>query len=182
MELSQEIINLANQIPKMETLSEFRVGSYPFFKDYPDYICHDIDKLRFVDKIDIKYDDLCANRKYLVIRENEEDIFIYEKMTKEQYLNYIFCDMRMNNDNDLQYIYEDFSLLCPDFIQYFNITIDDIRPLENNFKHKNDKHKYQKVIFDSYIENNGMYLTQEQLNKAYEEYKKYRPEIYKKGI
>lgn len=181
MELSPEIIKLTQQTNNLDNLGEFEVGSYPFFKNYRNYICHDRDILRFVSDIDIKYESLCENRKYLVIREDDKDIFIYKKMSREEYLNYIFCDMRMKNDDDLEYIYEDFSLLCPDLVKYYNITVDDIRPLKKNFEHKNDKHKYQKVIFDSYIENNGMYLTQEQLDKAYEEYKKYRPEIYKKG-
>ena len=34
-----------------------------------------------------------------------------------------------------------------------------------------DKHKYEKVIYDSYIENGEFKLTDEQLQKAYLEYK-----------
>ena len=37
-----------------------------------------------------------------------------------------------------------------------------------------NNHAYEKIIYDSYIENNDFYLTESQLNRAYKEYKKYR--------
>lgn len=37
-----------------------------------------------------------------------------------------------------------------------------------------DKHLYEAIIFDSYIENNAFKLSNEQLLKAYDVYKKYR--------
>ena len=42
------------------------------------------------------------------------------------------------------------------------------------FEKIDEKHTYEKVIFDSYMENNSYNLTQEQLDLAYLEYKKAR--------
>ena len=36
------------------------------------------------------------------------------------------------------------------------------------------KHTYEKIIADAYIENNGFFLTDEQRDMAYNEYKKTR--------
>ena len=36
------------------------------------------------------------------------------------------------------------------------------------------KHLYEKIIYDSYVTNDGFYLTDEQLNDSYKEYLKYR--------
>lgn len=34
--------------------------------------------------------------------------------------------------------------------------------------------EFEAIIFDAYIDNDDFYLTDEQLNNAYQEYKKYR--------
>ena len=39
------------------------------------------------------------------------------------------------------------------------------------FEKIDEKHRYEKVIFDSYVENDGFFLTDEQRLRAYEEYK-----------
>ena len=64
--------------------------------------------------------------------------------------------------------------LVPEFIKEFKLSIDDLKRLEPIIIKLDDKHKYEEVIYNSYIENNAFYLTDKQLKNAYEIYLKYR--------
>lgn len=64
--------------------------------------------------------------------------------------------------------------LVPEFINEMNITIENLKQLEPLVSRLDDMHKYEKIIYDAYIENNDFYLTDEQLKDAYEIYIKYR--------
>lgn len=61
--------------------------------------------------------------------------------------------------------------LVPTFIEAIGFTIDDLKKLQPLADNLDDKHKYEKVIYDSYIQNNDFTLTDKQLQKAYLEYK-----------
>lgn len=61
--------------------------------------------------------------------------------------------------------------LIPTFIEAIGFTIEDLKKLQPLADNLDDKHKYEKVIYDSYIQNNDFILTDEQLQKAYLEYK-----------
>ena len=54
------------------------------------------------------------------------------------------------------------------------LLIEDLKLFEDSFKRIDDKHKYEKVIYDAYIENGDFVLTEEQRNKAYQLYKEKR--------
>ena len=64
--------------------------------------------------------------------------------------------------------------LVPEFIKEVGITIDHLKQLSSLIERLDDQHKYEKVIYDSYIANNDFTLTDEQLNDAYNTYLKYR--------
>jgi hypothetical protein len=49
--------------------------------------------------------------------------------------------------------------LIPEFNELINFTIDDLPRLEPLLNRLDDKHKYEKIIYDSYIENNAFVLT-----------------------
>ena len=68
--------------------------------------------------------------------------------------------------------------LSPEFAEYIGLTIEELKRLKPMFDDIDEKHKYEKVIFDSYVENNGFFLTDEQRLRAYDEYKRERPERY----
>ena len=61
--------------------------------------------------------------------------------------------------------------LIPTFIEAIGFAIEDLKKLQPLADNLDDKHKYEKVIYDSYIQNNDFTLTDEQLQKAYLEYK-----------
>ena len=65
-------------------------------------------------------------------------------------------------------------LLVPELVKYINITIDDLKKCKFAIDEIQEKHSYEKIIYDAYIKNNDFILTQEQRDKAYQEYKKYR--------
>lgn len=64
--------------------------------------------------------------------------------------------------------------LVPEFNEYINFTINDLKVFEDSIDKLDDRHKYQKIIYDAYIENNSFTITDQQIEKAYQEYKKYR--------
>ena len=64
--------------------------------------------------------------------------------------------------------------LVKEFCDEIGFTISHLKKLAPQFDKLDDKHRYEKIIFDSIIINNSWTLTDEQLNSAYEEYKKYR--------
>lgn len=61
--------------------------------------------------------------------------------------------------------------LVPTFIEAIGFTIDDLKKLQPLLDNLDDKHKYEKVIYNTYIQNNDFTLTDEQLQKAYLKYK-----------
>ena len=60
--------------------------------------------------------------------------------------------------------------LVPEFIKEFKLSIDDLKRLEPIIKNLDDKHKYEEVIFRSYLENGDFILTDEQREEAYRIY------------
>jgi hypothetical protein len=66
--------------------------------------------------------------------------------------------------------------LVPEFINTFNLSIDDLKKLQPLVDRLDDAHKYEAIIYNAYIENNDFYLTQSQLNAAYNAYRESRTE------
>ena len=128
------------------------VGSQIFFKGLPNYFPKDIDYVEIVEKnpISVHFNDKC--------------IFQIVRKPKEKLLDDVFRSIPMAMGK----------FLVPGFIKEFDITIEDLKKLEPITRKLDAKHRYEKIIFDSYIENGDFYLTDEQRMKAYEEYLKYR--------
>ena len=51
--------------------------------------------------------------------------------------------------------------LVPEFIKEFKLSIDDLKKLEPIVAKLDDKHKYEEVIYNAYLENNDFVLTDE---------------------
>ena len=64
--------------------------------------------------------------------------------------------------------------LVKEFIDETKLTIEHLKRLQPLVEKLDDKHLYEKIIYDSYIINNDFYLTDQQLHLAYKEYIKYR--------
>lgn len=64
--------------------------------------------------------------------------------------------------------------LVPEFCKEIQFSIEDLKQLDNLIILLDDKHQYEKMIYDCYLENNDFILTKEQKDKIYNEYKKSR--------
>lgn len=144
----------------MKTTKQFIIGSNVFFTDYyDDYISHDIDELHIMDNWSIK------NTNVLNFKNNGKDIFYFKDMSKQEFINdTLMCNTPMRVGK----------FLVPEFAQHLNMTIDDLKQLKPMIDKLDDKHKYEQMIYDFYIENNDFILTEKQRDIVYDEYKKYR--------
>ena len=64
--------------------------------------------------------------------------------------------------------------LIPEFCEQIGFTIEDLPRLQPLIDKLDKKHLYEKVIFDSYIENHAFELTIEQRDRAYSMYRESR--------
>ena len=64
--------------------------------------------------------------------------------------------------------------LVPEFVEYLGFTIEDLKEFSGKFDEIDEKHAYEKIIYESYIENNGFFLTAGQKEKAFKKYKETR--------
>ena len=144
----------------MKTTKQFIIGSNVFFADYyDDYISHDIDELHIMDNWSIK------NTNVLNLKNNDKDIFYFKDMSKQEFINdTLTCNTPMRVGK----------FLVPEFAQHLNMTIDDLKQLKPMIDKLDDKHKYEQLIYDFYIENNDIILKEKQRDIVYDEYKKYR--------
>lgn len=140
----------------ISTTHKFIVGSNAFFNEFLDFDGgHDIDELYIID-----YPMFGNNIGQLKV-DNHDKFFLYDS-GKENIIN---------NTHDA---FEACKFIIPEFAKYIKLTIDDLKEIGNWYELLDDKHKYVKFIYESYIKNNDFVLTEEQLNEAYKIYKKYR--------
>lgn len=144
-------------------MKKYLMGSKYFFDCYKDFKSHDVDYLVFED-----YPEDYKNVKN--IRGNGQDIFYWRKMKPKE-----FIDHTLTSGTPMQIG----KFLIPEINEELGFTIDDLRKLEPLIKNLDEKHRYESIIFYSYLENDEFSLTGEQLNNAYKEYKKSRPDTYK---
>lgn len=140
----------------MKPIVEFKIGSSVFFSDYEDYTAKDNDKLCIMDNFPIK------DTNVLNLKQNGDDVFFYKNMSKDEFIKDTIdskVPMRVGK------------FLSPEFCKYIGFEISDYAKLNEVFNNLDDRHQYEKIIRDAYIENNSFTLTDEQRLKAYEEYK-----------
>lgn len=143
----------------MKPIKTFNIGSSVFFKDFPDYKSHDVDKLCIMDTFPIK------GTNVLNLKKDGEDVFFYKSLSKSE-----FIGDALNSNVPMRVG----KFLVPEFVKYLNLTIEDLKSLHSLIENIDEKHKYEQIIYDAYIENGDFYLTDEQRRKAYELYKKLR--------
>ena len=136
------------------------IGSSVFFNEYNDFIPHDIDYVLFEEHPQLY-------KTFAYIKTKTEDIFAYKQMSKDEFLQYELKHCKKAKMAVGK-------LLVPELVKYMNITIDDLKKFKFAIDEIQEKHSYEKIIYDAFIKNNDFILTQEQRDKAYQEYKKYR--------
>jgi hypothetical protein len=135
-----------------------QIGSNYFFKGIEGFKSKDEDWLEIADNpIDFKISYQLTGKG--------KCHFKWKRMSPEEFIRHT---LKRNFPMEIG------KFLIPQFNDEIGFTIDHLKQLENLSNELDDKHKYEKIIFDSYLENNAFYLTGDQLLKAFEEYKKYR--------
>ena len=139
-------------------MNRFTVGSRAFFSNYEDFTPHDTDILLLEDNpTDYKY---CSQ-----LRIKGNCYFRWKRMSKEEFI-------ALHDEKASGLLLGKF--LVPEFAKEIELTIEDLKRLSNLLEKLDDKHTYEKIIYNSYLENGDFYLTDEQRKKAYDEYKEKR--------
>lgn len=133
------------------------MGSTYFFKSYPDFKPHDIDK------IDIIETDKFAEKQ--IIRGQGKDYIILKNKPKQQ----LIADALKS---ELAMVVGKF--LIPEFNNCIGFTIEDLPQLQPLIDNLDEKHLYEKIIYEAYLANGDFILTQKQRDAAYESYKETR--------
>ena len=133
------------------------IGSKYFFGRYPGFHSHDTDYVDVVDTNEFK--------EKRVIRGQGKDMFILKKKPKEHLIQDAL-------KSELPMVVGKF--LVPEFNKLIGFTIADLPKLLPQFEKLDEKHQYEKIIYDAYIENNSFTLTDEQRDAAYASYKETR--------
>lgn len=140
----------------MKEKIKFQIGSRVFFEKYPDFESKDNDILYIMTGWDVKAAVLNFHKDgkdCFFIKDAPKEILIKETLKSKTF-------MRAGK------------FLVPQFAKYIRMTIDDLKQLAPMFDKIDNKHSYEKVIYNYYIENGDFILTDEQRQIAYEEYKK----------
>lgn len=135
-----------------ESRQRFRVGSTYFFNEG-----NDIDEVEFEEHPRL-YKNVMQFRK----TDKSRCLFKWRKMTADEFVDYTL---------QTKLPMEIGKFLVPEVAEYLGFTIEHLKKLKPVADRLDEKHEYEKVIFDSYIMNNAFTLTDEQRLKAYELYK-----------
>ena len=144
----------------MRSKKEIIVGSRAFFEDFGDFSPKDKDLLCIM--TDICIPDFVS---WQFKDDNNIDVIMIKDMTKEELMNHSL------DEKDPILVGK---LLVPEVINYFNITIDDLKKAKPIIDLLDDKHKYYQDIYNAYLENNALALSPKQLENAYKTYKYFR--------
>lgn len=135
-------------------VANFVVGSRCFFGGVDGFVSKDTDILYLME-------GWCFSSEGARIRENGVDKILYPNKGLE-----LIDDCIRQNDPITAG-----KFLVPEFCKYIGATIEDVKRLETLFYALDEKHRYETFIYECYVNNNGLWLTEEQRLKAYEIYK-----------
>lgn len=134
------------------------VGSKAFFNDIKDFKSKDTDRVVLVDNpVGFKF-----------VRQTSGSgkcLFEWKRMSAEQFLEYTLKTRLPMSVG---------KFLVKEFCDEIGFTFEHLKQLAPIFEKLDEKHQYEKMIFEAYMENGDFTLTEEQRLKAYENYKKVR--------
>lgn len=131
------------------------VGSRAFFDGLPNFKPHDSDYVEFYDHCEVSF--TYKN----VIKEGRDCLFQLVRRPKQERIDYALAHERP------------FSLcmfLVPRVCEEFDMNLQDLEQLRPMRETLNPRHLYLGVIYDYYMENGSMTLTDDQRQHAFVEY------------
>lgn len=145
-------------------VKRFLIGSKAIFSGYKNFddITTDTDIL-IIDDEPIDYD---IETQYHDSNDDTIHYIRWKNMSKDELLFYHVHNVYMGT-----FIQK---FLVPEYAEYLNLTIDELKSMERLLEFMDSKHEYEKVVFHAYVENNGFFLTPEQKEEAFQVYKKCR--------
>lgn len=139
----------------MKMSRKILVGSSVFFNEIEGFQPKDRDYVILVEK-PVGYDFVRQTTS------GKECLFEWRRMLPAQFVEY-----SLHRGPAMQIG----KFLVPEFVQEIGFTIEHLKKLKPLAEKLERRHKYEKVIYDAYIENGAFELTEEQRSKAYEQYK-----------
>lgn len=139
-------------------MNKILVGSTYFFSCYDGFKSKDIDEVEIIDTNNFKNMRQLSGMGKCLFQ-------VKRQPSKEEYIDYA-----LKNNNGMVIG----KFLVPEFCEAIGFTIEDLPRLAPLLKRLNENHKYEEVIYDSYLTNKAFVLTEKQRAKAYELYKNSR--------
>lgn len=138
----------------------FKIGSRAFFEGMPDFSPSDTDEVEFEEN-----PKLYKNVLQFRARDKSRCLFKWRKMSADEFVEYtLHSKLPM----------EIGKFLVPEVAQYLGFTFNHLQRLAPVVDRLDDKHLYEKIIYDCYIMNGAWKLDEESRWRAYEVYLKYR--------
>ena len=135
-------------------MEKYLVGSRYFFENEPDFNSKDYDYVTLVDN-PVTFKD------YRQLTGLGHCLFDWRRMSAEE-----FVDFTLNYCHPMTIG----KFLVPEFAREIGLTLDLLKKLQPKVNQLNKSHRYEKIIFESYLENGEFELTEEQRHRAYVEY------------
>ena len=140
----------------MKPIKTFIIGSRAFFTGVEGYVPKDYDELNIMDRSPFK-------GNVFNMKMNGKDVFFFRDMDKEGFIkDTLECGVPMRVGK----------FLVPEFAEYLGMTIADLKRLSPVIENIDEKHYYEKMIYDAYLENQAFYPNEKQRAEAYKEYLK----------
>lgn len=136
------------------------IGSNAFFLQYSDFKPTDIDELEIIDTNQFTQVRQLTGKGKCLFQMRRHD-------SKQEYIDWAL-------KSRLGMVVGKF--LVPEFCDEIGFTIQDLPQMKPLIDKLDDKHKYEEIIYNSYLQNGSFTLTQEQRDRAYASYKATRAE------
>lgn len=139
-------------------MNKILIGSTYFFSEYDDFNSKDIDELEIIDTNEFKQIRQITGKGKCLFQMKRHS-------SKEEYIDWAL-------QSQLGMVLGKF--LVPEFNAAIGLSMEDLKRLSPLIEKLDDKHKYEEIIFNSYIKNGNFTLTKEQRDLAYQSYKETR--------
>lgn len=134
------------------------MGSTYFFSCYDDFQSKDIDEITIIETDEFSHMRQITGRSKCLFQ-------LKKYSSKEEYINW---DVQSNLGMAVG------KYLVPEFCNQIGFTVEDLPKVKSLITKLDSKHKYEEIIYNSYIENGSFELTEVQRQRAYQSYKESR--------
>lgn len=141
-------------------MNKYLMGSQYFFSCYDDFTSKDIDEIQIIETNEFSQVRQITGQGKCLFQLKKHPL-------KKDYIDWAL-------QSKIGMVIGKF--LIPEFCEEIGFTIEDLPILCPLIDRLDDKHKYEEIIYNSYIQNNAFALTDEQRMKAYKSYKESRGE------